>query len=1337
VRRLASALLYLPLLLIPTSRGACAQTVLSTPVVRYRFGDDARWATPEFDDTEWAKAEQTQVLLPGFTSDGFVWARMRVAIPKNAGEPLAIRLQIGGTRPGAADVYVNGRAVGAEGGFPPDGAPVYLPPSAVFDLPPGTAAPGSTALVAFRAWYMPRSRPMAAAWSGTAVSLEESSSPFRTSLDLMIGSGATLRALDRADRLSGLLGSMPDLALNTLLGLAGLGLIVFWRWTRRAELAWCSALLISYPIYACFFVATDHGYLSVRYQNWGLLFVLLTFPTMLITVEFIRTVHGLPGGVWRWAAHGCWILFNAGTLAGDLARHPSAGTHAALALATWSVQLFNLITIGANLWVLLVRRYNRVIAATMTTIPLASALAHFGFREHWVVGYTDISFFDIGSVVSGFAIAAMLVQRAVAAWKQTQQLQVEFEAAREVQERLVTAPPTLPGFRIESVYRPAAHVGGDFYAIRSLDDGGAQIVFGDVSGKGLRAAMTVSAIVGALRAMPALTPSRVLADLNRSLAGSLDHGFVTCCVTRIAADGHMTIANAGHLAPYCNGDEYKCDSGLPLGLDPDAAWPESTFSLAPGDTLTFLSDGVVEATSPTGELFGFDRTRQISTQSAEQIAHAAQQFGQLDDITVLTLFRISESAAPPRSSMLKSIAGFVCLLLLQIGAFHPALSQSAPQSAPQSIVLGQSAVPLNGPWKFAPGDSPWAAGSPLWAQPSFDDAHWGSLDLTPAANSNDVQFGGIPYTPGWTSRGYPNLRRYAWYRLRIYPESNGQPLWIELPVDVDDGYEVYANGQFLGQFGDLRPHHIRLHYGRPVALPLPVPGPDGSVEIALRFYMSDVSPLRWPDAGGLHAPPLLGIASTIALESSHEAAVIRDGESGDFVALFLCLLALPLALWGALRNRQDRSWRWLALALFCDFAGVSAQTLGNLDSHLSMWCGEFWGICIFLIALEFCWTLFWWHWFGLQNRRWIPRAAAVLSILYLLTTLCFESPLLGFTFAGQSLLHACSTAIVYLCSALGMLLFVILIQGARKDRTAALLAAAPILLLEFSSFYVPLLVAFHFSPHFYIGTIGFQYPALAAICQILIVGALSIRRFLLSRDCEIIERESIARDLEQARQLQQSVLVAEGIRVPACSVDVVYHPAQTVGGDFFLTTVQPDGAILLLIGDVSGKGVSAAMLVAVLVGAARARARQTSDPAAILVELNTQLNGRSGDHFATCLAAALTPDGILHLANAGHLPPYRNGVEIEIPGSLPLGMTEALNPALHELTLQPGDTLMFLSDGVVEAQSPAGELFGFERTRQISTQSAAQIARAASTHGQQDDITVLTLAFAGQEVAHV
>ena len=95
------------------------------------------------------------------------------------------------------------------------------------------------------------------------------------------------------------------------------------------------------------------------------------------------------------------------------------------------------------------------------------------------------------------------------------------------------------------------------------------------------------------------------------------------------------MANAGHLAPYRNREEVAVASGLPLGIVVEADY--SAVQLAPGDTLRFLSDGVVEAKSSSGELFGFDRTLSISNQSSEEIARAAQNFGQEDDITVLTL----------------------------------------------------------------------------------------------------------------------------------------------------------------------------------------------------------------------------------------------------------------------------------------------------------------------------------------------------------------------------------------------------------------------------------------------------------------------------------------------------------------------------------------------------------------------------------------------------------------------------------------------------------------------------------------------------------------------------
>jgi serine phosphatase RsbU (regulator of sigma subunit) len=114
-------------------------------------------------------------------------------------------------------------------------------------------------------------------------------------------------------------------------------------------------------------------------------------------------------------------------------------------------------------------------------------------------------------------------------------------------------------------------------------------------------------------------------------------GFTTALALRLDPDGTLTAANAGHVAPYANGKELEIDNGLPLGITAAAAYTNSTLHLESGTTLTLLTDGVVEAQNAKGELFGFDRAAQISSNPAQNVAEAAQTFGQQDDITVLTL----------------------------------------------------------------------------------------------------------------------------------------------------------------------------------------------------------------------------------------------------------------------------------------------------------------------------------------------------------------------------------------------------------------------------------------------------------------------------------------------------------------------------------------------------------------------------------------------------------------------------------------------------------------------------------------------------------------------------
>jgi serine phosphatase RsbU (regulator of sigma subunit) len=151
------------------------------------------------------------------------------------------------------------------------------------------------------------------------------------------------------------------------------------------------------------------------------------------------------------------------------------------------------------------------------------------------------------------------------------------------------------------------------------------------------------------------------------------------------------------------------------------------------------------------------------------------------------------------------------------------------------------------------------------------------------------------------------------------------------------------------------------------------------------------------------------------------------------------------------------------------------------------------------------------------------------------------------------------------------------------------------------------------------------------------------------------------------------------------------------------------------------------MLVSVMVGAIRATAEYTSDPNDLLRSLNERLMGRTRGGFSTALAAYFSPEGYVEIANAGHVSPYIDGQELDMPGALPLGILSKADYLVTRVELAPGSRITFYSDGVVEAQNAKGELFGFDRSQQIATQPAAEIAAAAKHFGQSDDITVVAI----------
>jgi hypothetical protein len=228
------------------------------------------------------------------------------------------------------------------------------------------------------------------------------------------------------------------------------------------------------------------------------------------------------------------------------------------------------------------------------------------------------------------------------------------------------------------------------------------------------------------------------------------------------------------------------------------------------------------------------------------------------------------------------------------------------------------------------------------------------------------------------------------------------------------------------------------------------------------------------------------------------------------------------------------------------------------------------------------------------------------------------------------------------------------------------------------------------------------------------------------------EKAKLENEMEAAREVQSVIVPEESGKFPGFRVDAVYTPAQQVGGDFYQILSDGAGGMFAVIGDVSGKGLPAAMMVSMLVGSIRTAAEQTTDPAQILRTLHDRLIGRTAGGFSTAIAAHIARNGVVSIANAGHLPPYLDGKEIELAGSLPLGIDGGGEFQETSLSLRPSSRLVFCTDGVVEAQGATGELFGFDRTRQISTRPATEIAEAAVQFGQVDDITVVVIEWLAQ-----
>ena len=596
---------------------------------RFHSGDDPQWSSPTLDDSTWQSFDpHSGINDQHFTSmQGFVWLRIHVRLAPDH-VPLSLLLdRVGNTY----QVFANGQSIGNYGHF---GSlfGYLLPATRVFPL--GDAAPGDTAVLALRFWA-PQHRSIAIIRPHT----------------VWIGPVKAIDSLRTAIRSTDVIFQFDDIVVALLGLLIGCVLICLFLAERaHREYLWAG---ISLALIGLYYTAGVLGALAVLpLRTFETIYVALGYASIAASIEFLYRFIGQPPGaivrIYQVALLACACL---GTLAfygvvSNIALNTTAG------VVTLSYAVLSAVVL--IVWYLRGKREAAILLPPVILFGLALPLDFFSYVVY-VLGWTkapnalipDLHLGPVHFVFSSIALCLYMLSfvmilgsRFLFTNREQERSAAELTAAHRVQSRLVPVTfPALDGFSMEAAYVAANEVGGDFYQAFPEADGGLLFFIGDVSGKGLSAAMIGTLIMGAIRtlAVQQLSPAHSLTLLNQQLVGQTDDGFVTCLCARISATGAMIISNAGHLAPYLDGVEMDLANGLPLGITCDADYTEQTLNLPPSARLTFISDGVVEATNARHELLGFARTQQLSVLPAAAIAQAAQAHGQADDITVVTI----------------------------------------------------------------------------------------------------------------------------------------------------------------------------------------------------------------------------------------------------------------------------------------------------------------------------------------------------------------------------------------------------------------------------------------------------------------------------------------------------------------------------------------------------------------------------------------------------------------------------------------------------------------------------------------------------------------------------
>ena len=297
--------------------------------------------------------------------------------------------------------------------------------------------------------------------------------------------------------------------------------------------------------------------------------------------------------------------------------------------------------------------------AFMSVAPTGREMILLVIVIHRIVGGKVAEEWGIGTIGSTLK-EQLLEQERI----ERERIEQDLRVARSTQQAsLPKEVPTLEGWRIAPYYQPAREVGGDFYDFFELEDGRMGLAVGDATGKGMPAALAVTASCSMLRAVAqdsGYSPGEVLARVNKTMLARIPPNMFVTCFYAILDLNNCTLsyANAGHDLPYVRrrgGDAEELRArGMPLGLMPGMSYEENEIVLDAGEAALFYSDGLMEAHDPKGEMFGFPRLRALMAEHGEDgslgdllmeelYSFVGESWEQEDDITLVTLRHVAGS----------------------------------------------------------------------------------------------------------------------------------------------------------------------------------------------------------------------------------------------------------------------------------------------------------------------------------------------------------------------------------------------------------------------------------------------------------------------------------------------------------------------------------------------------------------------------------------------------------------------------------------------------------------------------------------------------------------------